>query len=657
VSLGPTPSSGPSVWRQIKDKAEANPGITAIVAYAITTIFVVGAAYYAIFTYFASYDDEGTLLVTLKAFVHGDALYREVWSVYGPFYYEVFGGLFKGTGLSITTDASRTIVVLVWTFSSLLLGVTAQKLTNRLWLGITAMVTGFTVLTVLDNEPMHPQGLCALLLAAFILVAAYSGGRRNTWTGVGCGALLAAVLLTKVNLGVFAIAGAVLTVFLMVEPFHRRTWLRWLVVLGYLAIPTVVMARDLRQPWVREFIIIEGLTAIAVLVASRPLWPRRDEDDGGTVRWVVAGAVGFVVLFVACIVAILLTGPSPADLYDGMVKGAFGIRDVLSSQIGFPQGATIDWAIGAVATAGIATFVRTHGEGRPSLWPGLLRTGGGLAILFGVSHIVPIGFNPSSQSGIIIPMLLAWVVVIPPLGAVETPQKRLVRVLLPLTAVALTMQIYPVPGSQIGIASVSFIPIGALCIGDALTDLRIWSAARGPMVLSNFVAGAGALAVAVPAVFGINAVLLPTINNVIAYHDGSQIALPGAGLMRVSAEQAEDYEVLVHLLHEHHCSTFIGYPTVNSLYLWSELEPPKPTLPNAWFYGLNESQQAMALRELMASPRPCEIKSEELAASYLKGLPPPEKPLVEYALNNFRTIETVGSFEFMVPKPSATAGG
>src|SRR6201999_2853103 len=118
-------------------------------------------------------------------------------------------------------------------------------------------------------------------------------------------------------------------------------------------------------------------------------------SDGGTVGWTLAGMVGFIVLFFVCIVAILLTGPSLNDLYDGMVKGAFGIRDVLSSQIGFPAGATIDWAIGAVAAAGIATYARPRGGGRPTLWPGLLRAGAGLAILFGVSHIVPIGLNPS----------------------------------------------------------------------------------------------------------------------------------------------------------------------------------------------------------------------------------------------------------------------
>jgi hypothetical protein len=59
--------------------------------------------------------------------------------------------------------------------------------------------------------------------------------------------------------------------------------------------------------------------------------------------------------------------------------------------------------------------------------------------------------------------------------------------------------------------------------------------------------------------------------------------------------------------------------------------------------------------ELRASTRPCAIKNEELAAPYLHGLPPPDAPLVNYVLDDFRPVAKVGPFEFMLPKASATA--
>ena len=110
----------------------ADPAVIAVAVYAIVAIVATVAAYLTLFTQFAPYDDEGTVLVTLKAFVHGDTLYRDVYSEYGPFYYEVFGGLFALTGHAVTTDASRSIVIVVWVGTSLLFGLAAQRLTGRL---------------------------------------------------------------------------------------------------------------------------------------------------------------------------------------------------------------------------------------------------------------------------------------------------------------------------------------------------------------------------------------------------------------------------------------------------------------------------------------------------------------------------------------------
>ncbi len=633
----------------------ANRGAAAIALYAITAIAATVVAYFAIFSEFAPYDDEGTLLVTVKAFANGGTLYRDIWSVYGPFYYELFGGLFSLTGQAVTTDASRTIVIVVWVATSLLFGLAAQRLTGRLALGVTGMIAAFSTLTVLANEPMHPQGLCVLLLGAFALLVASGPTGRVVWTGGAGGALLAALILTKVNLGIFAVAAVVVAAAITVEPLHRREWLRWLLVAAFLALPLFVLDRDLRLSWVREFLLLEVLAATAVLVASRPVWPARGEGDGGTLRWVLAAAGGFVLALVAILAVILLTGPSPADVYEGMVTDALGIRDILEGAFPFPPGSALDWAIAAVAAAALASRLRLAGGNKPSIWPGLLRAGAGLVILLSVAHIVPVALNPAAGNPVVVPMLLAWVAAIPPAGVREPPYKRFLRILLPMLAIAETLQVYPVPGSQLGIAAVSFVPVGALCLADAAVDLRVWSKAKGAAALRNFGATVGVLTVAVPAMFALNAIVLPGASNAILYGEQTKLALPGAELMRLPTSSVETYTELVDLLHQHRCSTFVGYPNVNSLYLWSGLEAPAPQIPNAWMYGTNNSQQQRMVDELRASPRPCLIKNEELAAPYLHGLPPPHTPLVDYVLNDFRPAAKVGPFEFMLPKGSATA--
>ncbi len=645
-----------SPWRRIQDAAARDPTVTSIVLYAAVALAAFIAAYFAIYSLFATYDDEGTLLITLKAFVHGDALYKDVWSVYGPFYYELFGGFFKLFGVSVTTDSSRSIVIVLWVATSLLIGVGAQRITGRLSIGLAAMVSAFAALSILTNEPMHPEVLCVVLIAALILVVAAAGKRRGLATGAAAGVLLAFLVLTKVNLGVFAVAAFALAAVLTVEPLHRRGWLRTLVIVAFLAVPLVVLARDLKIGWVREFLLLEWFAAAAILVASRPLWPARGEDDEGMLRWILYAIGGFVVAAVVVLLIIVATGPSPSDVYDGVIKEAFGIRDVLTEALIFPANGTIDWGIAAIVAAALAARLRVFAgdAGKPSPVPGLLRAVAGLTILLTVAHIVPLGLSPSAGNPVVLPMVLAWVAAIPPAGRVETPHRRFLRLLLPLLALAESLQVYPVAGSQMDIAAFCFVPVGALCLGDSLVDLGAWSEARGGMAPANLKAAVAAIAIALPALFFLNVIALPGINNVYVYRSGQQLHLPGAELLHIPAAQGETYEQLVDLLHKNKCTTILGYPSINALYFWSGLEAPLPTLPNGWMYALNQAQQERAVAELKASPRPCAIRNEELAAPYLKGLPAPETPLVEYLQDNFKPAYEVGGFVFELPKPSAT---
>lgn len=649
------PPQTPFLVRRVRDTVAAYPAAAAIGLYAVVAMAMTVTAYLAVFTLLQPYDDEGTLLVTVQAFAHGDVLYRDIWSVYGPFYYELFGGLFALTGHAVTTDASRSIVIVVWVGTSLLFGLAAQRLAGRLALGVTGMIAAFATLGVLVNEPMHPQGLCVLLLAAFALLVVSGPTGRIAWAGGGCGVLLAALVLTKVNLGVFAVAAVALAAVLTVEPLQRRGWLRWLVIVAFLALPAFILDRDLSLAWVRELLLLEVLSGMAVIVAAWPLRPEQGEDDGGLSRWLLAAVAGFAVAFVAIIGIVLLTGPTLADVYDGIVTQAFRIRDVLVGQLQFPAGSVLDWAIAAVAAATLATRLRPAAAGKPSIWPGLLRLAAGLAIWLAVAHIVPIGFNPSSGNPDVVPMLLAWVAVIPPAGVRESAYKQFLRVLLPALAVAETLQVYPVAGSQTGIAAVSFVPVGALCLGDALVDLRAWSSARGTGALASFGAIAAATTVTLAGVFGLNSILLPAATNAVLYRDQPKLALPGANLMHLPAPQVETYTGLVDLLHRYGCSTFIGYPSVNSLYLWAGLQAPAPQVPNGWMYSLDSSQQQRVVAELRATRRPCAIRNDELAVGYLHGEPPPDVPLVNYVLNDFRPVANVGEFEFLLPKRSAAA--
>lgn len=631
-------------WREtLRD-----PAVAAIGLYAIIAMGAAVAAYFYLFTQFAPYDDEGTLLVTLKAFAHGGTLYSDIYSPYGPFYYELFGGLFSLSGQAVTTDVSRSIVLVLWVGTSLLYGLAAQRLTGRLMLGGAGMIAAFGSLYALANEPMHPQVLCVVLLAAFTLLAVAGPTRRVAWTGAACGALLAALVLTKLNLGVFAVAAAVLAAVLTVEPLQRRSWLRWPAIAAFLALPVVLTARDLNIGWVRNLTGAELLALAAVVVAARLSRPQGKEDDLGARRWLLAAAAGFVLAFAAIVAAIVLNGSSPADIYDGMVTEAMRVRDVNMTEFPSP-GAAVDWALAGLAGAVLCVRLRPAGGGPPSIWPGLLRAAAGLTIWFTVARIAPFSISPSAGNPDSLPMALAWVAAIPPTGAGEPPYKRFVRVLLPALAVAETLQVYPVAGSQMSIAAVTFVPVGALCLADALASLRAWSEAHGARTLERLGIVTGVVAVALAAQLALDAIVRPAADNAVVYHDQQALPFAGAGQLRLAPEQVYTYARLVDLLHSHHCTDFIGYPNIDSLYIWSGIDAPPPQAPGAWINALDSARQQRIVNELRRSPRPCAIRSDARAELWLRGAPPSDRPLARYVLHDFRPVEQVGEFEFMLP--------
>jgi hypothetical protein len=627
----------------------------AVLLYAAVSAGAAIAAYFIIFSAFASYDDEGTLLVMLKAFTDGNSLYRDIYSPYGPFYFELFGSFFAFTGLDVTTDTSRSIVIVVWVLTSLLFGLAVQRMTRLLMLGLAGMIAAFGALYVLANEPMHPQGLCVLLLGAFTLLVASEPKRRVLWAGGAGGAILAALTLTKVNLGVFAIAAVALAAVMTAEPLYRRRWVRWPVIVAFVVMPVGVMARDFSTGWVRDLVLLELLVFTAVVVAASRLKPIMDERSDTTLtRWLIAAAIGFAAAFVAIAIAIAAAGTGPSALLDGAVIQAIRVRDVLTSQFPFPT-ATVDWAIASLAVAFLVTHFRSAGDANPSVWPGVLRILAGLTIWFTVARITPNSLNPSATNPDVVPMILAWVALAPPAGASESAYCRFLRVFLPSLAVAESLQVYPVAGSQMGIAALPFVPVGAICLADGLTSLRAWSTARGSGSLESLGVAVSVATVALAFQFAVNLVARPAATYASAYADLRPLPFAGATHLRLSSTEVATYSRLVELIREHRCTDFIGYPNINSLYLWSRIDPPPPNAPGAWMFGLDSESQQRVVDGLRASPRPCAIRNDQRADAWLHGSPPPDRPLVNYVLKgDFRTVERIGGFQFMLPIESST---
>ena len=180
--------------------------VTVVAAFALMLAAGAAVAFFQIFSLFKEYDDEGYVMISVQSFLDGHRLYDEVYSQYGPSYY-LYQGLFHQiTGLPVTHDVVRVTTITVWLFTALLCSLFSFRVTGSLLLAAGVYLLTFIMLWTLTNEPGHPQEFCALLLAVSIYLASFaSSAKRLHWVLPCLGALAAALLLTKVNAGLYLI--------------------------------------------------------------------------------------------------------------------------------------------------------------------------------------------------------------------------------------------------------------------------------------------------------------------------------------------------------------------------------------------------------------------------------------------------------------------
>ncbi|HWH20021.1 MAG TPA: hypothetical protein VN671_05780, partial [Solirubrobacterales bacterium] len=277
--------------------------LAAIVAgFAAVTLVLALIARPRMFSSVMSYDDEGYMLTALKSFINRGHLYNDVFGQYGPFYFEFWGGLFSFFGIPMNQDAGRTITTVVWVASTLGLGLATMRITRSLLLGLGAQIITFAVLGVLINEPMHPGGTVTLLLVAMIATSAFVGGGRATRAMALLGALTAALLLTKINVGGFALISIALACVVSYPVLIRQRWLRPLVEVIFVLTPIVLMSSKFGEGWAVHYAFHVAIAAIAAVIALRAIVPR-PREHASELKYFLIALVAFALL--VCVIALI----------------------------------------------------------------------------------------------------------------------------------------------------------------------------------------------------------------------------------------------------------------------------------------------------------------------------------------------------------------
>jgi hypothetical protein len=580
----------------------------------------------SVFDSFHAYDDEGYFLVLLRDYMSGRPLLTPNIPVYGPFFFEVMGGLFKLLGLQSGHDSGRYVTLAIWLITSLIAGLAARRLTRSLWLGLGAQLVTFMVLDALVSEPMSPSGLVSLLLVSLVAAATFRSSRPRA-AAVLIGAIVGALCLVKINVGGFA-AIAVAFAWAGSLPHRWRRFALPLMALLITALPFVIMAALLSRLWVLEFAVLVSFSAAAVGLACVGSGPQRPSPPAAI--WMAAGGL---VIVIASLGIALAGGTTANDLWNGLVVVSVRFPQVF--ELPFPIDAAYDlWASLALAAA-LAVFALHASSRVPRIAAAVVRVGAGFSMWVSMTLLpAPI---------FLLTLPLAWVATQAPGDRVDDPASDYCRLLLPALAVLESLQVYPVAGTQLALAAVALVPVLAICISDGIRQFRTeLLPARAKFTVR---------AVAVAMAINVFVFLLFAIGSVGGYRPAVNLGLPGAASVRLSVKQTTQLRALVAAI-DRDCSSFMTLPGMNSFYLWTGQEPPTDIRGEVWWLTLANADQQSIVRQLEPRPRLCVVKNQKLVDFWAQGRQVPNRALVNYIDQSFVDDGSYGDYQLLIRQGS-----
>jgi len=587
------------------------------------------AGYWLLFSVFMVYDDEGYVLISLKNFAAGGALYDQVYSQYGPFFFLVGDALHRLTGLAWTNTLARWITLLNWWGTATICAWLVWRFTRSLALTLFTGAVVFAYLWIMVNEPMHPGGWLGLVVA----LLAWGGAETlasSRWQlfAAAAGATGAAAALIKINVGgcLWLAAAAWL---LLHTPAAAR-WGRWILALLFACLPFALMHPLLAAPWVRLLALTFVVAMLGVLLVARPVAP----VARGRVWLVFLGASA---LATAMICGLTLTrGTSLAGLFTGIILDPLKHPGVFSFSFAWRVGAAPSLLVGLAVCLLSVRWGEDERFCRGVAW---IRLGLLAAALLSPLKLIPTGLAAFGMSyGVGAAGLLAL-----PLRRTATAP---VRLWLALMLGLQLLHAFPIAGSQINWGTFLWIPLLALGVEEAVVVLA--EQPRRQFRWLRWAANGVLLAVAIVVA---GRLVRAGWGN---HQNGEPLRLPGAEDIILP----DDTSFALRIMTENACAhgdLLFSLPGVFSFNLWSGL--PTPTLANAthWFSLLSPRQQDAILARLDQSPQACLIVQMD-TLNYLvdHGFSPRGK-LADYVFQTFQPAFEVDHYAFWVRRGRSVA--
>jgi hypothetical protein len=612
--------------------------ILTIAWFAILTVPAAVASYYRTFSGFAEWDDEGTLMMTVKQYLTGAKIYEEIYSGYGPVYYFYNWWIRSTTGNVLNHNAVRMTTVAVSLLCALICAWIVLRLTKSLPAASIAHLLVFRTLAFFSNEPGHPQELCMLLLICLAASGILAANRRYVWLAMAAaGSLTAALTLVKVNVGIFAILAVSLTI--LFQSPHNWFWrvARYAAGGAALVLPVALMRVHLNDPAAQAYCLVAVASIAGFLIAAQGF----GQPDTISFRDCLAASADFAATLALALLVLVYQGVSMQATFNMLVLNQ--VRMNVSP--GFWYGAVtlsrmwIPWAMAGSGTAILVTRAVQRGDKSVNrLLPFLQVCFGGAVLLLTL-------LSPGMLLGFVTPF--CWLLLCPRADH-EPRQYTHARLLLCTTTVLQTLYAFPMAGSQTYFLRVLLAVAAIIVLFDGLYSLPMLASLAMVRRLARPAAAAtlAAVALAYP-VFAYRATRY--------YAVLTPLNLPGAERIHAERTEVEDYAWLVDNLRQN-CDTFVGLPGIPSLYFWTGKPLPGPAHQPAgqlnwdqWMDLLTPAQQEVIAEDLSRHPNACAVYHPGGVSFWNKANHDVRGwPLANFILTHFKTIGQSGDYQFMI---------
>jgi hypothetical protein len=424
----------------------------------------VAYAYFAAFSGYPRYDDEGVVLLFVQHLLDGHAIYDRVNCLYGPFYLFARWVVFGVFHVPVDNDALRAQTFVTWLASALLLAMTAWRLARNFdWrAGVAALVgiLAISQLFVLPQESGHPQEMIALCVAAALLVTVTMEDRRTVTSLMLLGGIGAALLLTKINVGIFYFAALGISLLALTPP-DSVAWLGLKIAAAGIVtiLPWLLMKSRFGDGYGGFcYLVTSAILPCAVLACVKV--------RTGTLRLqdLLLCGLGAGLVVIPMLAFTVWQGNTLRGMADAIFLRTY--HSFASAPVGVPlfvSGSGVAWSTLAAALA-VASLARAPVR-VGVLWP--LRL---LVCAAAFSLATTRGHNVITPIVCVLPLM--WLLLVPPAGRQRSEREWFLRLFLAFTACLQPLQIFPVTGSQKLIGTLVMPVVAVVLALDLCEDVR-----------------------------------------------------------------------------------------------------------------------------------------------------------------------------------------